>query len=371
MSRFFDGNFATESIVFAPGNATFDQGPITMVALVKQTSVATAFVLAGLNAGTDVYGLLTDASRPYISRDFSAGGPLFTVDDWWWLAVTKAAGNVAPRWHLRNVTTGGAWTHANGTTAVTDGTGPVDTIVVGNLTAAGANDWRGLIAAVAVFGSALSDAQIEGACTLAAADLATAGPAWGTVFDQSSTATAAVDFTGGGGNQTAISGTSVSADDPPGWSYTVPPPSVNANRSPATVTAVAAIAAPTVQAGATLFRSTVEAVASIAAATVQAGATLFRSTVEAVASIASPTVTSTSGGSGAALGAASGFGASVTKVSAGGVIMSAGTTMAATGHLPGEVVDHPGSVQMNATSGFFARITRTVYAYPSRIRRSR
>jgi hypothetical protein len=47
---------------------------------------------------------------------------------------------------------------------------------------------------------------------------------WAIKLNQASTATSVTDDTGGGGDQTAISGTSVDADDPPGFDYSLSPP---------------------------------------------------------------------------------------------------------------------------------------------------
>jgi hypothetical protein len=224
MSRLFDGQFSVESVTFSVGGAPPDQGPITMAALFRPQasfSTATCYMMVGLNGATEVWGILTDTAKPFTSNDFGTGGPTLTGNTWYWLVVTKASGSVIPRWHVKDITNGTAWTHANDSSNVADGTGPITSIIVGNVSAAGGQDMRGELVAMAAWSSALADLSVEAACTLAASDLVAAAPSWGTLWNQASTATPVPDFTGGGGNQSAISGTSVSANEPPGWSYSL------------------------------------------------------------------------------------------------------------------------------------------------------
>jgi hypothetical protein len=225
MSRLFDGQSSTECVTFSVGNAPPDEGPITLAALVRPQaafSATTCYIMTGKDAGgTEIWALLTDTAKTYITNDLGSGGPTLTASTWYWVVVTKATGSVIPRWHIKDITNGTSWVHQNDTSNVADGTGPITSILVGNLTAAGTVDFCGEIVALSAWASAMSDLQVEAACTLAATDLVAASPSWATLWNQASTATAVADITGGGGNQTAISGTSVSASEPPGWSYSL------------------------------------------------------------------------------------------------------------------------------------------------------
>jgi hypothetical protein len=224
MSRLFDGQFTVASVTFSAGSATFSQGPCTVMALVRfaaSASGALCYVVKGANAGgSDVWALQAFSLNLFTANDFTSGSAALSTDNYYWAGFSHTSGGT-PRWHLRNVQSAGAWSHADASGTVGDGSGPVTSIIVGNSSAAGSDDMRGEIAAIAVWGSALSDGAVQSACTLNASDLVTSSPAWGTLWNQASTGTSVTDFTGGSGNQTAISATSVGTDEPPGWSYSL------------------------------------------------------------------------------------------------------------------------------------------------------
>jgi hypothetical protein len=227
MSRFFDGQFAVESVSFSVGGtSSIDQGPCTIAALIRfNTSAAGAltYVVTGKSSGgADVWTVTGFDLSLFMANDFTSGSGQLTVSNWYWVAVSKANGTATPRWHIHNLTAGTAWTHTDASGTVADSTGPVTSIVVGNSAASAGDDFRGWMAATAVWSTQLADLSVEAACTLNASDLAAASPTWGALWNQSSTATSVSDFTAGGGNQTAISGTSVDgAVEPPGWSYSL------------------------------------------------------------------------------------------------------------------------------------------------------
>lgn len=222
MSRFFNGGTAADYITCSPGNGPAVQGPITMAVLAHpaSSSFGNGWMVQGMTA-SGVWAILCDSGVLFMENDFTSGGPSHGTG-WCWYVATKASGTVTPRWHMHDLTAGTAWTHANASGTVANNTGPITAIRVG-ASAAGtaAQTFRGRIAATAVWGSVLTDLQVEAACTTAASDLAAASPAWGVLLNQASTATAVTDFTGGGGNQSALSGTAVDADEPPGWSYSL------------------------------------------------------------------------------------------------------------------------------------------------------
>jgi hypothetical protein len=240
VSRTFDGQGGTPSVSFTAGNATFDQGPITIMALFQfaaSAAGALTYIVTGQDSGgTDVWSLLAFDLSLFGNQDFTTGSGQLTTGAWYWGGYNHTAGGT-PRWHVQNVTTAGAWSHTDASGTVADGTGPVTSIIAGNSTAAGSGGFRGDIAAIVVFGPSMTDGAVQSACTLLAADLASASPAWGTLWNQGSTGTAVADFTGGGGNQTAITGTSVSASEPPGWSYSLT--SAAAPRPPVVATSAA------------------------------------------------------------------------------------------------------------------------------------
>lgn len=221
MSRQFDTTAGADYITFSPGGAPIDQGPITIAVLAKANSVAgfTMWTCRGSKTGTAIWGFLTSNNagpKLFAENDFGSGVSGLSTS-WRWYVMSKASGGASiPRVHVWDLS--GAWTHTDNTAGVADGTGPIDTIYVGG-NGSGTNGWRGSIACVATWSSALSDAAIEAAMTLRAADVFGATPGWMIRLNQGSTATSVTDDTGGGGNQSAITGTSIDADDPPGFSY--------------------------------------------------------------------------------------------------------------------------------------------------------
>lgn len=219
MSRFFNGGTAADAITFAAGNAPPDEGPITIAVLARAASIAgfTGWMVQGRAIATPVWATLTSGVKLFMEGDFTAGNSGLSTG-WCWYVATKATGASIPRWHVHDLTAGTAWSHVNAGGTVGDGSGPITNILVGG-NASVNTTWRGRIAAVAAWTSALADINVESACTLLASDLANASPNWGVLLNQASTATNVTDFTGGGGDQTALSGTAVDADEPPGWDY--------------------------------------------------------------------------------------------------------------------------------------------------------
>lgn len=222
MSRAFNGS--SDSITFGAGAAPPDQGPITIIVLVKaaNTSGFTGWMTRGRKTGTAVWSSLTSNNagpKFFMESDFTNGVAGLTTG-WAYYVVTKDPGAAVPRWHVKNVTAGTAFVHTDTTGGtVADGTGNITDIIVGQ-------SFPGSFAVVAAVPAKWSDAQIEARCTLAAVDLfnALSGTGWMVRFNQASTATAVSDDTGNGGNQSALSGTTVDADNPPGYDYSLAAP---------------------------------------------------------------------------------------------------------------------------------------------------
>lgn len=256
MSRQFNpsGGSTTDVVVFSKGNAPDDQGPITIGVLAKMdVSTGDFWMLQGTKTGTPVYGFLAvnnGGEKLYIENDFDPTGVMTLVGgSWYWYVITKAAGSSKPRYHKWDLS--GAWTHTDSGTNVGDGTGPIDTLRVGNNVNLNRN-WRGLMAVDTAVDTAMNDAAVEAAFTLNASDLLTAltgagGQSFMHRWNQGSTATSVTDDTGGGCDQSSITGTAVSADDPSGFDYSLTPPSVDGDAAQTvtfTGTATAAVDRP-------------------------------------------------------------------------------------------------------------------------------
>jgi hypothetical protein len=240
VSRQFDTTAGTDSITFAVGNAPPDQGPITVAVLAKAASTAgwTGYFARGLKSGSAVWSFLTSnnsGAKLFCEGDFGNGVSGLSTS-WRWYVFTKASGSALPRFHVWDLSS--AWAHTDDSFSVGDGSGPIDSLVLGG-SGAGSNGWRGSIAMAVTWSSQLNDAAIEAALTLRARDALSASPGWMVRLNQASTATSVPDDTGGGGGQSAISGTSVDADDPPGFDYALSSTVSGSSAQTATVTSVA------------------------------------------------------------------------------------------------------------------------------------
>lgn len=226
MSRFFDKT-ANDRIVCAAGAGSYTtSGPITIACLARpDTGVNTGWMIDWDDGSFERWGLLVSGGQPFVDNDFG-GGPAYTAGHWYWIVATKASGTVAPRYHIYDVTAGSAWTHADSSYAsVANQPGPVANAIIGGQSFGSASTaWKGSIAVCASWNSVLADATIETTMTLHARDTYTATPKWMVRLNQASVATAVTDDTGGGGDQTSISGTSVDADEPPGFDYSISAP---------------------------------------------------------------------------------------------------------------------------------------------------
>jgi len=139
------------------------------------------------------------------------------TDTWYLLAVTKAGGTTTPREHTLDMAAG-TWTHTDmsstlGNSGTPGGTGIVQ---IGRNNAT--NHFDGRMALAGAWKRELSDAQVE---TLGAGLRAWLAqkPDGLWPLNQGAVGTTVVDWTGGGANQTAISGTTISADHPLRWRW--------------------------------------------------------------------------------------------------------------------------------------------------------
>jgi len=231
MARSFDPAGGADSITFAaPASVPPDQGPITIAVLAQAADTIgwTGWMVRGLKSGTPILGFLTSNNagpKLFAENDFGSGVTGRSTS-YRWYVMTKAGGSALPRIHVGDPTGTPSWAHTNNDFNVGDGSGPIDTLIVGG-TGGGSNGWRGPIMVAAMVDEAWTDGQIEARCTMAALDLFTpvsaATKKWMVRLNQASTATAVTDDTGGGGDQTAISGTTV-VSDLAGFDYSITGP---------------------------------------------------------------------------------------------------------------------------------------------------
>ena len=211
-------------------------GPITYAAILKratQSAFATVVALNAIGSTQLMYsGFQATNLGYYVSNttddaDGPAGLTYGTADGWVLFAVTKASGNVAPRFH-KTVLSSATHSHNAGANTAVDGGAPSGS---GNVKL-GAKDtgfdfFNGRMAVAAVFPTVLSDGTIEGLST-ALANWVAAAPTGLWPLDQAAVGDGVLDIVGSS-HQSAIVGTTVvTGDDPPGfdWSLTPPDPGV-------------------------------------------------------------------------------------------------------------------------------------------------
>ena len=218
MSRQFPD---TSGITVAIGGAGVLGGAWSFAAIVKQTTTGTHSLISlqasGGNRGgmwiTNT-GLLNAISNAGNEAQFGITLPL---NVWVLVAVTRVAGsNRTPRGHMYRYDTG-VWAHAAGNATIDNDNTALTHIELGR----SFSDWFyiGLMANAGAWNRALSDVEVEG-LELALQAWVDSTPVALWPLNQASTATAVQDIIGTA-DQTAITGTSVSADEPAGWSYTL------------------------------------------------------------------------------------------------------------------------------------------------------
>lgn len=227
MARFFDGT--DDRINFSAGALAGVHAWGLVAVLIKRASAGGSSWRCPLytgNGGLSNWGLSFDISTGNtawfgIGTGQATGSTALNATDRWYLVVLrKASGTVAPLSSVWNSSTN-TWSHQT-LTAFANGTVPtVNQAVMGSFQ--GSDFFHGDIAAVlCARGWAPNDATVEGlgledlaSNWETAAGFATAGAAlW--IPGDTPTSTPLVDLTGGGADQSGITGTTVSSD-PVGW----------------------------------------------------------------------------------------------------------------------------------------------------------
>jgi hypothetical protein len=140
-----------------------------------------------------------------------------TLGEWYLIGCSKAAGTVAPRHHIYRYSDG-TFVHENNAATVADWSLPATSTFLGALAGGTLNFWDGDIETVGFWNRVLTDAEFENLPFTLAAWYASA-PVGLWALDQSATAQKTVDLSGGGANESAITGTSVSTLSVPVFNY--------------------------------------------------------------------------------------------------------------------------------------------------------
>jgi hypothetical protein len=231
MSRKFTGS---DYVEFGPGTLSdFVGGPSTVVALWRASSIHKGTIIDSRTVSDSVvcsFRCAVTGMEWYAYNgvnNFDQCQP-YTASTWRIDAWTKNSGNSTIRGHYCPIS--GSWTHVNYGTKTTSAS-PHSKIIVGNGNSLGG--LQGDVAAIMLLDRILSDAEIETLWSGLTAWMSLIGSdsalLW--AFNQASVSDPVLDLTGGGGDQIAISGTSIETD-PPGFSYLLLTPTdcqLNAN----------------------------------------------------------------------------------------------------------------------------------------------
>lgn len=295
MARTFDG--ANDLLVTSAGATTGTTFGTFAVIMRRNSTAYNSLVFLHTSTPTGIYGLLIEDNASGNQLELATASAsrfsTFTVvnaDGWVLVAGGKATGTTTPRFH-KYVYSTNAWTHENGGGTLANASGTVNNVRFGEWE--GVDDFGGDIAAVAMWKRNLSDAEVETLPHSVMAWHATAPTAFW-LFDQSLTTQAVIDLTGGGANQSSLTGTTVSTNSTP-LSYgmvrapaTVAAASVDATAFPDPVALTIAVPAPTLSAGSTPTPATVTATTAVPTATLSAGSSTTPATVAATMAVPTP-----------------------------------------------------------------------------------
>lgn len=223
--REFNGTDDT-IILGAGGLGAIPAGAWTFIVLAKPTDLAVVKAFISLYAGTACLASLCDAGNPnlgcYTDSNDSTAFVGMVTDEWQVVAVSKAAGNVAPRFHCA-VLGAPDWSHSNGGGSMPDVATTALGVRLGSMFSFGnpAGFKATRMATAAVFDSALSDADIESIeTTHTTQQLVDLGALAVWDLNQVSTGTAVIDLAGDA-DETSLVGTTVITGDDPGWTFGV------------------------------------------------------------------------------------------------------------------------------------------------------
>jgi hypothetical protein len=221
VARNFDGTDDV-LVVSAGGMSAIDGGAATLAFILKLNDTTNGSVInLRTSAGALVVQINADSGEWFFETtdSFRSLGTASTADNWHLFGATKANGNSTPRWH-KYVYDTNTFSHGNASSAFNDSSAAVGasgTCQFGRYQSI--SEYRAMELAIAgVWDRVLTDAEFENLAFSLQAWYASA-PAAAWLFDQSATGQTVMDFTGGGANQTSVTGTAVSTVSVPIFSY--------------------------------------------------------------------------------------------------------------------------------------------------------
>lgn len=218
MARNFNGT--SDKILMSLGAVPASVAGFTLAAIVRLQAVSrwNNILTLATSADATILDMTIGATNVLSVEPYAAAGNTVTgiATGWQLLAVSKPTGSNVCRGH-RYVFSTGVWTHTDAVGNSADPGGTVARIYLG--TFATSDFLSGDIEAAAMYDTALSDSQIESLPFTLMAWLTLAPKAlW--KLDQSATAQKIIDISGGGANESTLTGTTIAAASVPVFNYT-------------------------------------------------------------------------------------------------------------------------------------------------------
>ncbi len=207
------------------GTMGFAFGPGTIAAVVRRTATPSGsgmfIIWAGASNSPPGFDLALLSSGVVNLSDAvgnTASTATLTVNKWYLVAISKASGTVAGRAHIYDYVTN-TWTHQACTGTIANSGVPTTKVSLGNAGSGSGFGFDGDIAAIGVWNVVLSDDQVEALAYDLHSWFAPAQPKGLWLLDQDSTSQKVIDLSGGGANQSGITGTSLSSTSVPVFNY--------------------------------------------------------------------------------------------------------------------------------------------------------
>jgi hypothetical protein len=210
---------SSEKIVLSLGALGFAFGPATVAAVVRASSDGASKTVNGVGPSGSLWTFYCPTSNQVTLYNGTGGASSATItllvsDGWCLIGAGKATGSVAARIH-KYVYTTDTWLHAD-TGALADSGVPATSAAIGAASSTGNVPWNGDIAAVGIWNVVLTDANVESLAHNVTLNN------WNQVdglkgfwtLDQPDVTLTVTDQTGGGANQTSVTGTTIVTDTP-------------------------------------------------------------------------------------------------------------------------------------------------------------
>lgn len=220
MARTYNGT--TDLLTCSVGSVPQTTGGFTVAGIVLMPSsfslTRTVAEMGGSSGGDWAFYISSSGLIGLQGTGMSATLELITTtaNEWGLVAVDKAAGTTAPKYHYYRYSTN-AWTHTAHGSTTSDNSAPTSpNFNIGHRRST--NFFNRDIAMVGTWNRRLADAEYE-LLPFSLAYWYASSPSSLHILDQQATGQAVRDLTGNGANQTTLTGTSVSANSAPIFSY--------------------------------------------------------------------------------------------------------------------------------------------------------